>query len=306
MHPRLCAVIVLAATAAALVLQLPADALLGGQACTIEGNAGDPPTFRNCVQCHDDSPANSGDGFARIDGVPSRYLPGANYTLTVVTADPGQARWGVRFAALDEAGDDLGTLAPADANSVPCIFDGKQYLRHSSTGVRAGFPDGPVDFAVSWTAPPAGSGPARFYAATLPGDNDNDETGDFTYLMTGATVEDAPGFPELTLTMQPDDPQAHAGTTWTVRARVRNHSDVPLSPFVAARVRLPNGKLVPSSGFLEPPVQVHVAPGEQAEVVWTHAVPANVPAIRPRYQGFIGFAPSTVAGRFDFKFELVP
>lgn len=156
-----------------------------------------------CSSCH--------FGGAVFDGslsisAPAEYQPGMNYTITVTLRDPGQMRWGFELVPLrlDETTQQpvmAGTLTNLTAHTtIQEVFDGRQYVSHTSNaidegepdGTYAGTPDGPVSWSFTWTAPPAGSGAVTFYAAgnAANGDGQNGDE-DFVYTTSAVSAEGA-------------------------------------------------------------------------------------------------------------------
>ena len=153
------------------------------------GVTGAPGEF-TCAVCH--SGGGVGDGSLSIDA-PDQYQPGMAYTITVTLQDPGQSRWGFELIPLRREAAELvmaGSLtAMSPLTLIQEVFDGRQYISHSSNEFDTGEPDGtfattadgPVSWSFSWTAPPAGSDTVWFYAAGNAANNNGQNTGDFIY-----------------------------------------------------------------------------------------------------------------------------
>ena len=131
----------------------------------LAAHTGAPGEF-TCAQCHFGGEVF--DGSLSIDA-PDQYQPGMAYTITITLQDPGQSRWGFELIPLRRGDTELvmaGSLTNLSAHTtIQEIFDGKQYISHTSNefdegepdGTYAGTADGPVAWSFTWTAPPAGS-----------------------------------------------------------------------------------------------------------------------------------------------------
>lgn len=154
------------------------------------GNTG-APGEGTCAVCHFGGEVF--DGSLAIDA-PDQYQPGMAYTITVTLQDPGQSRWGFMLVPLRREAGELvmaGSLtAMSPLTLIQEVFDGRQYISHSSNefdtgepdGTFAGTPDGPVSWSFSWTAPPATSDTVWFYATgNAANNNGQNGPGDFIY-----------------------------------------------------------------------------------------------------------------------------
>jgi hypothetical protein len=286
------------------ILMLASARAAAQSSCGIEGGAADPPTFANCTGCHSDHAPNSGDGSLRLAGVPLAWTPGTVYRVSGILADPGQRLWGFHVTAIDGAGQLAGTLAPADANTTPCLHDGRLYLAQTGTGRRPNVLDGPVAFDFDWTAPSAGAGQVVFYAQGIACNFDGAEGGDFTYTAAAASLEAAAIGSSVSLVLQPDATSVARGSDLVVRARIENHGAASRRVFVASRLRLPSGRTYPRSGFLESPAPVDLAAGEQATRTFTLHVPAGAPQLQVRWETLVGVAPATLLAQDSFGFSV--
>ena len=146
-----------------------------------------------CVFCHAGAEVNSGQGKITINGVPTAYMSGAVYPITVRVEDPdpSRQRWGFELSARTEARMQAGLLTPVDNRTqlVP-TFNGIQYISHTLIGSPPGTPIG-ADFLFNWTAPDTSAGPVVFHAAGNAANASFDERGDRIYT-TSVTVPAAP------------------------------------------------------------------------------------------------------------------
>ena len=293
----------IASLATALVAS-DADALLISSFGPIDGVAAQRPTYTNCSQCHFGNAVNGGDGSMVISGVPAVYTPGTAYPIQVTLEDPGQLRWGFEMVVLDEAGSNLGSLASVDPNTqVSTDFTGRMFAKHTLAGTMAGTMNGPVSWNVAWTAPAAASGPASFYAAGNAANFNGSTSGDFIYTAASVAADTAG---DALLVLQPDTLFPRRGTTWNVRARIRDTSNAANSVLLVSRVNLGGGNFFPPTGFLLPPVSVSLVPDGQLDATLTHPIAAMTPLITATYEGFIGRAPSTLVDADSFTFSVTP
>jgi hypothetical protein len=157
------------------------------------------PGENTCASCH--TGGATFDGSLSID-TPDSYQSGMSYTIIVTLQDPGQARWGFELIPLRREGAELvmaGSLTNLSLHTtIQEIFDGKQYISHTSNafdtgepdGTYAGTPDGPVSWSFTWTAPPAGSDTVWFYAAgNAANNNGTNGAGDFIYTANASVPE---------------------------------------------------------------------------------------------------------------------
>lgn len=286
--------------------QLAAPLSVSMDACTREGFAADPPLFANCTTCHNDLQTNSGDGLFELQNVPLTWTPGTTYTIAAILQDSGQARWGFRVTVLDENGVEAGILTPADANTENCLFSGREYLKHTPGGSRPGFPDGPVDFVFDWTAPAAGTGRAEFYAVGLACNWDSSRFGDYTYTQAAVVLEDASSGTGISLLAQPDHASPSPGENLTIRFRMGNHTAQLENPFFVSRLRLPNGQLYPSTGWLEGPTQQSLSALGRQDFDVVHAIPSTAPIVGGIYESWLAVDAMTILAADSFDLQIVP
>jgi uncharacterized protein (TIGR03437 family) len=131
---------------------------------------------------------------------PDTYSSGQTYQITVRVADPqrtsaSQSRWGFELSVRTQGGQQAGSLAPINNQTqlLP-LFNGIQYIAHTSAGTRPGVPLG-VDFTFNWTAPDVSAGPVVMHAAGNAANNSNSESGDRIYTRSITIQPQAPGPP---------------------------------------------------------------------------------------------------------------
>jgi len=153
------------------------------------------PGEGSCGGCHSGS---AGNGAVSVLGLPTSYVPGTVYRLTVQLQDLGQSRWGFEATLLKDSDDTMaGSLASADGTTGLQAETGKLYISHNAEGpgpvdgTFAGTANGPVSWLFDWTAPAVGSGSVTIYVAAVAADND-DGSGDtdFEYLLQISTPEE--------------------------------------------------------------------------------------------------------------------
>src|SRR5689334_7537398 len=66
------------------------------------------PGEANCTECHNSFPVNSGPGSVYITGLPERYVPGQQISVTITTRQPQQVIYGFQAVILDSTGHDAG------------------------------------------------------------------------------------------------------------------------------------------------------------------------------------------------------
>jgi hypothetical protein len=150
------------------------------------------PNDDTCVSCHTGT-LNSGKGSLTITFPdPSGWAAGQKYRLHVTLQDPSAARWGFELTNRKEA-TQIFEGAFAVPSGAPVLVQieklGSQgYATHSPGGTfqrqtaQAGWD-------VDWTAPAAGTGTIRFYAAGNAANNDGNTTGDKIYTTNLAVPE---------------------------------------------------------------------------------------------------------------------
>ncbi|PCH80464.1 MAG: hypothetical protein COB96_03360 [Planctomycetota bacterium] len=287
-----------------LSTSIPASFLLKA-AGPKNGVAAQPGDFANCTECHSTNLVNSGPGSMKSD-MPTVWTPGQTYNLNVKIGDPVAIRWGFELVALDKNGDSAGTLTPIDSSTQVSVqgTTNREFIKHTQSGTQLGTV-GAASWDFSWTAPSAGTGTVRFYAAGNAANGNNKNSGDFIYTMAKAVAEDGSGL-RASLTLQPDSSSVRLGDAITIRARIRDHSGSSHSFVFVSRLILPNGNTYPSGSWLVGPINVNIAANLDETIDIVHNIPVSTPLITVEYQGFIGIAPSTLLDRDSFMLTIVP
>lgn len=144
---------------------------------SVEGvhSSEDPPPKRtgapgegNCTDCHLGA-LMSGDGVMdlAVGGGPG-YTPGETYFLSMTTT--GGPRNGFQLTILDSDNNAAGTFT-AGANNNVISFDGRDYVRHSTSG-------GETVWNFEWKAPDAEMGELTAYYSMVKSDNNGNRFGD--------------------------------------------------------------------------------------------------------------------------------
>ena len=139
----------------------------------------------NSTGCHSGNSLNDAQGTFQILDVPSSYTPNQTYTIRVSLTRTGTTRFGFQLVALDQDGNNAGTLATNDSSTFtldadPGAYAGRKYIEHLTTGTSA-TNAGQRIWTIRWTAPATRGGKIAFYAAGNAANNDSTASGDFIY-----------------------------------------------------------------------------------------------------------------------------
>ena len=177
-------ILILAATSAAAVFAHSTGAPTGFSGA---------PNDDNCTACHTGT-VNSGPGTLTIAFPDSNgYVAGQKYRLRVTLADPTAKRWGFELTDRKEATTVFaGAFATVSGTNTAQIErqGSLQYVTHTPAGT---YQQQVMQAAweVDWTAPAAGTGTVRFYAAGNAANNNGNEIGDKIYTTNLAVAEQA-------------------------------------------------------------------------------------------------------------------
>lgn len=151
---------------------------------------GTKPAELNCstTGCHTGNPLNDAGGTFQILDAPSSYVPNQEYTIRVSLTRAGVIRLGFQLVALDQDGNNAGTLSTNDTRTM--LFDAdpgsiadRKYIGHTFGGTTSA-PAGV--WTIKWRAPATRGGKITLYAAGNATNGDSTSTGDFIY--TTSTV----------------------------------------------------------------------------------------------------------------------
>ncbi|HXF95129.1 MAG TPA: choice-of-anchor V domain-containing protein [Gemmatimonadales bacterium] len=140
------------------------------------GGFGEP----TCTACHAENPLNAPGGTLSLAGLPTAYVPGATYRVTVTLRRGALRRAGFEVTARFASGEGAGAWRARDsATATTRGENGVVYAHHTRAGSTLTRP-GTAQWTLEWTAPPA-NGDIVFHAAANAANDDNSEFGDFIY-----------------------------------------------------------------------------------------------------------------------------
>lgn len=160
------------------------------------------PNELDCTSCHSGS-VNSGPGSLKISFPDSNgYVAGQKYKLTVTLADPTAKRWGFEMTNRKEATSIFaGAFSTISGTTTTLIqrAGNFQYISHSSSGT---YPQQVTQagWDMDWTAPAAGTGTVRFYAAGNAANGNGANSGDKIYTTNLSVAEQQAAQPPPAIT----------------------------------------------------------------------------------------------------------
>lgn len=187
---RLAAMLILI-VATSLVWQVTARALLPKAAAD---RVNSPPLNVTCDRsgCHT-PPVGPNQGSVEVLGVPSCYVPGEKYVLTVKVSDPNASRWGFEIGVQYNEGNAFDTtsagildnLAGQPTTGVSSPDGARNFVTHNqnSGDIDGTYPGqtGSASWNVTWTAPDVRTTPVCIYVAGVAANNNDGRSGDRTY-----------------------------------------------------------------------------------------------------------------------------
>ena len=191
-------VVVARSSDAVAVPGVVSGAARGGPAAAYAEGA--PPGFsggfneQSCHACHFHGEVNSGPERVALAGVPTRYVAGDAYRLTVTLRRPDMKLAGFQLTArYKDDGTQAGTLTVASGDDARVKVETQgdvQYVNQRKEGT-ALTEAHTARWSVLWTAPdaPDASRPVVFHVAANAGDGDGTAEGDY---VETATVEAIP------------------------------------------------------------------------------------------------------------------
>jgi PKD repeat protein len=163
-------------------------------------NASNPPAGLtgapgegNCTSCHTGTAISSGTAWSAINisGMPTAYVPGTNYSLTLNGSSAATAKNGFQLVVLNSSNASTGALTAGTGTST--ITTGKVYLRQTTASVSS--------WTFNWTAPSSGTGTVTFYVSFNGSNNNNSSgSGDNIYVKSFTLSEQASNLPTATIT----------------------------------------------------------------------------------------------------------
>jgi hypothetical protein len=173
------------AVAALAAVLLPAAPLLAlhfadGPPARVTGGFGED----SCAACHSGQPVNDGIGRLTLSGLPTQFVPGETYQLTLALTRPGLQAAGFQLA-IRQVGDraQAGKIAVPPEQAEIALLDerGVQFAHHSAPADPEA--DGEiVRWKLAWTASET-AGTVVLHASAVAGDGDDSQAGDFVYTL---------------------------------------------------------------------------------------------------------------------------
>jgi hypothetical protein len=143
------------------------------------------PGEQTCAKsnCHNTFALNSGDGEVAIssaDMLNWTYQPGQTYQISLTVAQIGMPLFGFGFEALDEEGNNAGTLTPGNDNHALFAMVGGINRKTITHLENSGLVNDTKTWSFTWTAP---ENPVMvtFYAVGNAANNNGGRTGDYVY-----------------------------------------------------------------------------------------------------------------------------
>ena len=153
------------------------------------GGFGEP----TCVICHQGSDLNAFGGGVTIEGLPSEYVQGERYLLTVLLeaeeTDLAGFQLAARYGTGSEEGLNAGQIHPIDDRIAVSIgTNGVRYAHQTRQGSRMPASDS-TSWSMEWIAPSTGNS-VVFHVAANSGNGDNSPLSDLVYA-SDLTIESA-------------------------------------------------------------------------------------------------------------------
>ncbi len=136
---------------------------------TLQDLTGAPGSSGTCANCHGNLNANTG---ITISGLPSAYLPGQTYTLTL-SLDNATSANGFQLTIRDAVNNTPGTFTQGAGSNVKSAGS-RSSIQHSS-------PSTTGSWTFDWTAPSTDAGNLTVYATGNATDGNGNTSGDQVY-----------------------------------------------------------------------------------------------------------------------------
>ena len=150
------------------------------------GKTGSPADGSSCTQCHAGSPQTISNWITT--NIPSSgYVPGKTYTITLTGTHTGVSRFGFELTAEDSKNNKVGTFTITNSTETG-LTNGSHAVTHTGNGLTPS--NNSKTWSFEWTAPAAGTGDVKFYAALNAANGDQSAGGDVIYLTNTQVVED--------------------------------------------------------------------------------------------------------------------
>ncbi len=171
-----------------LLLSIPVGLLVlfaftNGQPGQFSGSPGDGGN--TCTTCH--APGSTYGGVPVLTGVPSSYIPGQSYNLSLSVVGSSRNKFGFNVTAENGTNVKVGTWNAGTGTRLRTDAAG---LTHDSSGSNTS------TWNFTWTAPATNQGNVTFYFATLQANNNGANSGD---QMVAGSVQSTLGTADVTL-----------------------------------------------------------------------------------------------------------
>jgi hypothetical protein len=138
------------------------------------------PGEGTCANCHGN--LNTGSGSVGLT-LPGEYTPGDTVSVAIALQQTGQQRWGFEITVLNYINMPAGNLMVTDAarTQLSIAGNGRQYVKHTSTGTDNGVLNVAPGWSLKWASPASPAGPVTFYVAGNAANGNGSSSGDFIY-----------------------------------------------------------------------------------------------------------------------------
>ncbi len=126
-----------------------------------------------CNRCHSGT-VNAGPGSIQLSGLPTDYVPGTTYSLTLSITGESSTKLGFQTVALNSANANGGSFNNLSSNVGTFTASGATFIEHTS-------PSATGTWTFDWTAPTAGTGDVSIYTAINATNNNGNTSGDRVY-----------------------------------------------------------------------------------------------------------------------------
>lgn len=151
------------------------------------GGFGEP----DCSACHSDSRKNAPGGSLQVEGLPTTYVAGEQYRLSILLQHPDLASGGFQLALRTAGGEPAGELlSPSDRTQV-ITEAGQPYLQHTREGLRTDS-DASISWELQWRAPESAE-PVVLNIAANAANDDISALGDFIYTLERKLLPETSG-----------------------------------------------------------------------------------------------------------------
>ena len=161
-----------------------------------EAASSNPPDYypgqqgmASCLACHDTYGQFGGPGEATLGGLPEHFVPGEVYTMQVKVAQAGAKSFGFQMYAVDQDGQQAGTILTDDLTQDVRQARGVTFLKHSFHGSHA---DDQQTWTFQWKAPEDPEVRVGFYGEAVAADGHDEVKNDHVYRIEAVLEAGAP------------------------------------------------------------------------------------------------------------------